>query len=110
NTINNISGGTLAITGITSNNGGGNGGSGNVISGNTITNINCACAITGISVGATGQTNTVTSNTIGTLFGGAGSVIGITSAAPTNAIISKNKIYDLQNNIAAGTVNGIAVT
>ena len=34
----------------------------------------------------------------------------ITSAAPTSCSISKNKIYDLSNNNATGTVTGIAVS
>lgn len=111
NTISNITGGTSAIVGINSSFGGGNGGNGNLVSGNTISNINSAGAISGINIGSSGTTSTVASNTINTLSStGASLVVGITTAAPTSATISKNKVYDLSNNNASGTVNGIAVT
>ncbi|MGI8964859.1 MAG: beta strand repeat-containing protein, partial [Limisphaerales bacterium] len=111
NTFSNITGGTSAIIGINSSFGGGNSGNGNLVSGNTITNISSAGAISAITIGSSGTTSTVTSNTIGTLSStGASLVLGITSAAPTSCTISKNKVYDLSNNNATGTVTGIAVT
>ncbi|MDP1621096.1 MAG: GEVED domain-containing protein [Bacteroidales bacterium] len=110
NTISNITGGSNTITGIISNFGGQNGAPGNLVSGNTITNISGAGAITGINIGSSGSPgmSTVTGNTISGLYTtGASAVIGITSSAPTNCSIIKNQICDLQSNNASGTVSGI---
>ncbi len=111
NTLNNITGGTSAIIGINSSFGGGNGGNGNLVSGNTVSNITSAGAISGITIGGSGTTSNVSSNTIfGLSTSGAVAVTGISSAAPVSASIFKNKIYDLTGGTANPAANGILVT
>lgn len=111
NTFSNWIGGTSSITAMSISFGGGGGGTGNLINGNTISNITGGGAITGVSIGTSGTSATVSNNTIFNLSTtGASAVNGITSGAPTSCNIFKNKIYDLTANNASGTVNGIAVT
>ena len=110
NTINNITAGTSAVTGIFSDFGGGNAG-GSVVSGNTVTNITSLGAIVGINIGTTAGTNTLSGNTIGGFASsGVSAVQGIVSAASAANSISRNKIYDLSGSNAASTVDGIAIT
>ena len=111
NTISNITGGTGTIIGISNSFGGGGGGLGNVVSGNTISGITSAGTITGINIGASGTANTVFGNTVSGFTGsGTGAVTGITSGSPTSGTFYNNKIYDLANNNAGGSVIGFAVT
>lgn len=111
NTISNITGGSNSVTGIVSTFGGGGGGTGNLVTGNTISNLSGSGIVTGISIGSSGTSSTVTGNTIRTLSStGAAVVTGITSSAPTSCNIFKNKIYDLSNNNATGTVMGVTIS
>lgn len=107
NTFSNVAGGSSAITiatfsfcGTTAN-----------LSSNTISNVTGTGSITGISLGSSNNTMTVSQNTISTLSTtGAATVAPISIAAATTANVSRNKIYDIQANNASGVVNGIAVS
>ncbi len=98
-------GGTSAITALTT----GIAGTNNAITGNAINNISCACAITGIVSGA-GNDNIYlnTLNTFSSTGAFAVTVISITGGTTKN--IYQNKIYDIQGSSASSTVNGILVS
>jgi hypothetical protein len=105
NTFSNWVGGTSAVTGMTLNYATTAG-----VSGNTVTGITGAGAITGISLGSSFTTVNTYQNTVGGLAStGAAAVQGITTAS-TTANIYKNKIYDLSGNNASTTVNGILIS
>ncbi len=109
NTFSNITGGTGSITVLNLNYGE------NDASDNTISNITGAGAITGIARGSSGivNTNEISSNTIsGLSSSGAATVTGISigGAAGTINNVFKNRIYDLENTNAGGTVFGITLS
>ena len=109
NTINNLTTGAGAVIGILSDRGGANAG-GNVITGNTVTNITGGDIIVGIQNGPVSSSNNISGNIIGVLASsGAAPVQGIISGGTVATSISRNKIYDLSNSNAAGTVDGIAI-
>ena len=90
-------------------------GNGTIISNDTIINISGSGAMQGINIGGSNAgTESVASNTIGTLVTtGAFAVTGIASAGGTTSSVQKiykNKIYDLQSNNATGSVSGILVS
>lgn len=105
NTFTNWVCGTSAVTGMNLNYA-----STATVSGNTVTGITGAGAITGISLGSSFATVNAYQNTVGGLAStGASAVQGITSASTTPNIY-KNKIYDLSGNNASTTVNGLLVS
>ena len=104
NTVNNITGGSSAITGMSV----GFSTSGN-ISSNVFTNITGSSTITGMSVTSVNQN--VSQNTIsGLSSSGAATVTGIIVSAGTTNTISKNKIFDLSGSNIGSIVNGITVS
>ncbi len=81
----------------------------NVVSGNVISNVVGGGPITGIS--STAGSQDFLSNTVSGLSStGASAVTGISITGAVTQNASKNKVYDLQANNAAGTVNGILIT
>ena len=104
NTFNNWVGGTSTITGMAISFSGSS-----TFTGNTVSNISSAGAITGITTGS--GTDNLFSNTVHTLSStGASAVTGIAVTSGTAKNIYKNKIYNLTSNNASGTANGILVT
>ncbi|MBK8427687.1 MAG: hypothetical protein IPL27_17700 [Lewinellaceae bacterium] len=105
NTFSNWIGGTSAITGLDVSFSGSA-----TVSGNLVSSITSAGAITGIT--SSSGTQTFSQNTVHTLSStGASAVTGISSTTGgTTQIFSKNKIYNLEANNASGTVSGILVS
>jgi hypothetical protein len=111
NTFSNITGGTSAIQVLIVTLGGTAGT--NTVAGNTISGISSAGAITGLTTGTTsGGSHNWTSNTINGFTSTGASVVSgmVLNGTLATQNISKNKIYDLTANNAAGTVNGILVS
>jgi len=107
-TISNITGGSSTLNGFYM----GSGAAGSSVNGNIISNFNSSSAINGINLGNTTApvSLNVFGNTVNTLYStAAATVIGITEASGTAVNIYKNKIYDLQANNLAGSVQGIAI-
>ncbi|MEO6834275.1 MAG: hypothetical protein ABI169_18850, partial [Chitinophagaceae bacterium] len=83
--------------------------SSNATTANLISNITCACAITGITTA--GGNDNIFANTIDTLTTtGALGIVGIAITSGTTKNVFLNKIYDLQANILGGLVYGISLT
>ena len=81
----------------------------NTVTANFANNIVGANAITGITT-SSGNTN-ISANTVDSFYSsGAFAVTGITVAGGTTQSVSKNKIYNLINNNAGGTVNGMLIS
>ncbi|MBK9290016.1 MAG: hypothetical protein IPM52_00035 [Bacteroidetes bacterium] len=112
NVLSNWTGGTSAITAININYDGGT----TTVSNNQVSNITGGGTITGISFGTSGTgTTNVSGNTVYGLTGsGTGAVtglaVGASGTSPATRNIFKNKIYDLQNTNAGGSVFGITVS
>lgn len=105
NTFSNWTGGTSAITGLAVSFSGNS-----TVSGNIVSNISSAGAITGITSGS-GTLENFTQNTVHTLTStGASAVTGMSNTGGTTKNFIKNKIYNLEANNASGTVNGILVS
>ncbi|MEO6719009.1 MAG: hypothetical protein ABIN67_01545 [Ferruginibacter sp.] len=105
NIFSNWVGGTSGITAMSVN----LTGTANATTGNTISNISSAGAITAITTAA-GNDN-IFANTINTISStGVAAVTGIAVTGGTTKNIYKNKIYDLSNSSATGTVNGMLVS
>jgi len=101
NTFSNWTCGTASVIGMSI-----NFGASGTITNNTITNISGSNAITGLICGVP-TSMTISGNTIGSLSSNGGNpVIGMQITRPV-ANVFKNRIYDLSNSNAAGTVNGI---
>ncbi|MEO8515554.1 MAG: T9SS type A sorting domain-containing protein [Flavobacterium sp.] len=107
NVVTGITGGTAAMFGISH----GYGAAGSIVNGNNVNSITSTSAINGINLGDnTGGTVSCFNNTVyGLTSTGAFAVTGISNALSVSSSISKNKIYNLESNNAAGTVNGILV-
>ncbi len=105
NTISNITGGTGTISCLVSSFGGGNGGNGNLVSNNVISNINGQGTVTGMTIGASGTTQTVTGNTIFGLTSSSTTlaVTGMIVSGGTTLNVFGNKIYDLTQTAANTT-------
>lgn len=102
----NINGGTSAIVGITA--GYSNINAPGTVSNNIVSNISCSCAITGIQLTQGSQNaflNTVSSYS----SFGSSAVFGIHVSSGNTQNIFRNKIYDLQGNLAGSSVIGINI-
>ena len=114
NVINNVSGGTTGtFTGIAVNFDGGT----TTVSGNTVSNLSNGGTIIGISKGTSGSGGVMIQNIVqNTVFGltgtGTGAVSGLSIGGTTSHVttVSRNKVYGIENNNAAGSVNGILVS
>jgi hypothetical protein len=83
-------------------------GAGTNVNNNTITGITTGNSITALLIGSSNAaTITVSGNIIDPINSAGTSVIGI-SVAGIGAVISKNKIYDLNGSVAGSVVTGIA--
>jgi hypothetical protein len=108
NTFSNIVGGSSAVTilNVTFSD---NTFASNNVSGNIISNITAAAAITGITSSA--QNQNFFNNTISGLSStGAAAVTAISITGGTTQNVYKNKIYSIEANNASGTVNGILIS
>lgn len=112
NTFNNWVGGTSAITVMSYLYWGGNNGT---VSNNTITNITGQGAITGLSIGASGNNAnplTISSNTINNLSstGTGGAVVGLTCSNTSAAVNIFNHTIHTLTSSAGAAVSGLSVT
>lgn len=104
NTFNNIVTGAGTVAPITVN----FGAPASTVNNNTISNITTGNSITCLTLGSSNQaTITASGNLIDPINSAGASVIGI-SVAGIGAVVSKNKIYDLNGTAAASVVTGIA--
>ncbi len=109
NTVSNITGGTGSITGILTSFDGGT----ITVSGNTVSNLNGAGVVTGMTHGSGAGLRSITQNTVHTLTGsGTGTVTGIVNSATTtlSSTLSRNKVYGISNTNAGGAASGITVS
>ncbi|MDP2362921.1 MAG: hypothetical protein Q8M94_04025, partial [Ignavibacteria bacterium] len=111
NTFSNWTGGTSAVTGLNINFDAGL----TTVQNNLVSNITGAGAITGILFGSssTAGTTNASLNTVHTLTStGAAVVAGISVGGATTVSrnIYRNNIYNLENNNAGGSVNGILIS
>jgi hypothetical protein len=108
NTFSNIVGGSSAVT-ILNVSFSDNSFASNNVSGNIISNVTAAAAITGITSSA--QNQNFFNNTISGLSStGAAAVTAISITGGTTQNVYKNKIYSIEANNASGTVNGILIS
>ncbi len=79
------------------------------VSNNTISNISAGGALTGLT-SSTGNHNFSQNTISGLSTTGAAAVSAMSITGGTTQNLSKNKIYDIEANNAAGTVNGILIS
>ena len=81
----------------------------NLVTGNTVSNVTAGGAITGIT--HAGGTQFFSGNTVnGITSTGASAVVGMSVTGAVTSTLNANKIFDLSNSNAGGTVNGVLVS
>ena len=107
NTITNITGGTNTIYGVSH----GYGAPGSIVNGNIINSITGGGNVIGINLGdgTAGNVNCYGNTINGLTSTGASVVTGISNALGLLNNVYNNKIYNIENNNAGGSVNGILV-
>ncbi|MFN7553058.1 MAG: beta strand repeat-containing protein [Pseudomonadota bacterium] len=82
---------------------------GNNVSGNTVSNVSAGGTLTGIV--SSSQNQNITGNTVHSLTAtGTGTVTGILVSGGTSQVIAANKVYNLENSNAGGSVAGITAS
>lgn len=104
NTFSNWTGGTNQLTGLAVSFAGSA-----TVSGNLVSNLNCACVIVGMETASGNQV--WSQNTVHTLSGtGTGAVTGILNSGGTTQTLMRNKVYGIENTNAGGSASGITVS
>ena len=107
NVVNNISGGTNQIYGISH----GYGAAGSLVSGNIVSNMTNNASVTAVQIGdGTAGTVNCFNNTVFGITSTSGTVIGIGQSNGASTRIYNNKIYNLESNNATGLTYGMSVS
>lgn len=107
NVVNNITGGTNQIYGVSH----GYGAAGSIVTGNIVSNMNNNASLTAIQIGdgAAGTVNCF-NNTVFGITSTSGTVIGIGQSNGLSTRLYNNKVYNLEANNATGFAYGLSVS